>query len=180
MWKHPPNSRVWKGRENPGGFKGKRGNGETFVLQCIYILCIYLELFFEHFNKTIRDKWEISEISYPRIPMTTSDLQKDEMGITWIVWVGWLQVYSDSGLWIAMTFGAKRLRSIIASTFFLPGRWICLEDISKKQLVRKLRFLGRMLGEFSIKKRREVWRSSPLLDTFPPFEHIPGIHLRKG
>ena len=36
VWKHPPNSRVWKGRENPGGFKGKRGNGETFVLQCIY------------------------------------------------------------------------------------------------------------------------------------------------
>lgn len=37
VWKHPPNSRVWKGRETPGGFKGKRGNGETFVLQCIYI-----------------------------------------------------------------------------------------------------------------------------------------------
>ena len=36
--------------------------------------------------------------------MTTSDLQKDEMGITWIVWVGWLQVYSDSDFGIAKTF----------------------------------------------------------------------------
>ena len=57
-------------------------------------------------------------------------------------------MYSDSDLWIAKTFGAKRLRSITVSSHQRSGfwRWIFLEDISEKQLVKKLRFLWRTLG----------------------------------